>query len=94
MNLHEESERGHHARLMLENPLFVEVTTSMRDGITDKWRSCPLRDREGAHELKLMDKLLTDFIAAFRHIAETGRMADIQLEQDKKIARLKKAGIR
>jgi len=46
------------------------------------------------HELKLMDKLLTDFIAAFRHIAETGRMADIQLEQDKKIARLKKAGIR
>ncbi len=46
------------------------------------------------HELKLMDKILTDFETYFRTLAETGKMADIQLEQEQKLLRLRKSGIR
>ncbi|OQB42201.1 MAG: hypothetical protein BWY09_00470 [Candidatus Hydrogenedentes bacterium ADurb.Bin179] len=94
MNLIDESSRGFEARKMLENPLFVECLATMRDSITAKWRSAPIRDREGMHELKLMDKILTDFETYFRTLAETGKMADIQLEQEQKLLRLRKSGIR
>jgi hypothetical protein len=66
---------------------------SLREAIISKWRSTPIRDREGAHELKLMDKLLSDIEQYFKTIAETGKIADIQIERERKMERLKKAGI-
>jgi len=90
MNLYEDSERGHQARLLMENKLFQECVTQMRASIIDKWRSCPIRDTEGAHELKLMDKVLSDFEGYFKVIADTGKMADIQLDKESKLTKLKK----
>lgn len=46
------------------------------------------------HELKLMDKLLTDFEGFFKQVLETGKLADIQTEQDRKLTLLKRAGVR
>ena len=94
MNLNDESQRGHEARSLLENPLYVECVTSLREAIITKWRATPIRDREGAHELKLMDKLLSDIEQYFRTVAETGKIADIQIERDRRMDKLKKAGIR
>lgn len=94
MNTHTEASRGLQARQLMENPIYQEAINGLRDGIVEKWRSTPIRDREGAHELKLMDKLLTDMEAYIRQIAETGRMAEIQLERDSKVARLREHGIR
>ena len=34
------------------------------------------------HELKLMDKILTDFETYFRTLAETGKMAEIAPAQE------------
>lgn len=95
MNTHDESQRGHEARRLMENPLYREAIDSMREGIVQKWRSAPIRDREGMHELKLMDKLLSDLEAYIRQIAETGKMADIQLEKEANMNELrKKSGFR
>lgn len=94
MNRQEESERGHMARQILENPLYAESIQVLKSAIYDKWRACPLRDRDGAHELKLMDKLLTDFEGYFKQVLETGKLADIQTEQDRKLTLLKRAGVR
>lgn len=94
MNTHDESVRGHEANQILEHPLFREAIDTMRQAIIDKWRAAPIRDREGMHELKLMDKLLSDLEGYFKHIAETGKMAEIQLEQARKVEKLRKAGIR
>lgn len=94
MGLSQERERGHEAKKLLENPIFRECIDSLRDGIIAKWRAAPIRDRDGAHELKLMDKLLSDIEGYIRTIADTGKIADIQLERDLKMEKLKKAGIR
>lgn len=94
MEAHEESNRGHEARRILDNPLFREAIDTLREGIIGKWRAAPIRDREGMHELKLMDKLLTDIEGYLRSVLDTGKMADIQLEKERKVAELRKAGIR
>lgn len=94
MNLHDEAERGRDAKLLLENRIFTESVSKLKESIVDKWRSCPIRDREGQHELKLMDKVLTDIVGYIKQVADTGKMADIQLEQERKVQELKKAGIR
>ncbi len=94
MGLESESRRGNEAKSLLDNPLYQECVQSLRDAIISKWRSTPIRDREGAHELKLMDKLLSDIEQYFKTIAETGKIADIQIERERKMERLKKAGIR
>ena len=94
MKLLDESERGFEASKLLENKIFTESINNLRESIIDKWRSCPIRDREGQHELKLMDKVLSDIVGYIKQVADTGKMADIQLEQERKIVELKKAGIR
>lgn len=94
MGLESESQRGNEAKSLLDNPLYQECVQSLREAIISKWRSTPIRDREGAHELKLMDKLLSDIEQYFKTIAETGKIADIQIERERKMERLKKAGIR
>jgi hypothetical protein len=94
MNQHEEEQRGRSAREVIESPLFREAFDKLRAGIVDKWRACPVRDLEGQHELKLMDKLLADVEKYLKDIIDTGKMAEIQIERDAKIAQLRKAGIR
>ena len=94
MDVYEESERGNRARDLLNNAMFRETIDSLRTAIVDKWRSAPMRDIEGQHELKIMDKLLTDIEAYIKKTADTGKMADIQLERDTKVAELKRHGIR
>ena len=94
MDIHKESERGHAAKQLLDNEIYREAIASLRESIVTKRRNAPIRDREGAHELKLMDKLLTDIEGYIKTVADTGKMADIQLEKEKNIAKLKIAGIR
>ena len=94
MDTNKELERGNDAKRLLENPIYQEAIDALRNGIVDKWRSAPIRDKEGMHELKLMDKLLTDIEGYIKAIADTGKLADIQLEREKRMAKLSKAGIR
>jgi hypothetical protein len=94
MNAQEESARGNEARLLIENKIYQDTLKTLRDGITQKWRDCPIRDKEGQHELKLMDKILTDIEKHIKQVADTGKMADILLAQEEKIELLRKAGIR
>lgn len=89
MNLHEEVSRGRDAEQLLEHPIFKEAVQAVRDGIINKWADAPLRDKEGAHELKIMLKLLNDVEANIRQVVNTGKMANIQLEKEQKIAEFK-----
>ena len=94
MDTYTESQRGIEVKALLQNPLFREAFDTLRAGIVDKWRSCPVRDKEGQHELKLMDVILSNVENYIKQIADTGKMADIQLERERKVAKLKEAGIR
>lgn len=89
MNLYEDSQRGFEAEQLLENPIFKEALANVRAGIINAWAEAPLRDREGAHELKLMLKLLDDVALNIKRVVDTGKMAKIQLEREQKIADFK-----
>ncbi len=93
MNLHEDAQKARQAKELIENAQFKACFTDIRAGIIEKWRSCPVRDIDGQHELKLMDKLLSEIEAYFKQIIETGKMAEIQLESEIKLAKLRKVGI-
>lgn len=82
MDLHEEQQRGEQARMLLDNPIYTETMQSVRDGIIQAWENAPLRDKEGANELKLMLKLLGDVQRNIETVMQTGKMAQIQIERE------------
>jgi hypothetical protein len=94
MNHYEEAQHGYEAKLLLENDIFREAMENIRTGIYEKWRSCPIRDVQGQHELKLMDKLLSELEGYIKQVVDTGKMAEIQLEHERKLTLVSKAGIR
>ena len=94
MNLYEESQRGERAEKLLGNDLFVEAFDKLREAILNSIEEAPIRDRDGVHELKLMLKVLKDVKGHIIQVVETGQMAKIQLEQQEKLDRLNKSGLK
>jgi len=93
LNLYEDAQRAQRAKDLIENEQFKAAFIDIRAGIIEKWRSCPIRDIDGQHELKLMDKLLSEIEGYFKQIIETGKMAEIQLDNEKKLVKVRNAGI-
>lgn len=93
MNTSDELRRGEQARQLLQNELYVDAVTQVKQAIIDKWQQAPLRDREGHHELKLMLKLLGDLTGYIQTTMETGKMAQIQLEQEQRMTKLRAVGL-
>lgn len=88
-NLLEEAQKGREAEQLIEHPVYKEAFANVRAGIINAWAEAPLRDKEGAHELKLMLKLLTDVEMNIKRVVDTGKMATIQLEREQKVADFK-----
>lgn len=93
MSTSDELRRGEQARQLLQNELYVDAVTQVKQAIIDKWQQAPLRDREGHHELKLMLKLLGDLTGYIQTTMETGKMAQIQLETERRMTKLKSVGL-
>ena len=53
-------ERGQKAERLLNDPILDQAFRDVESAIHERWSECPLRDKEGAHELKLQLKLLSD----------------------------------
>jgi hypothetical protein len=81
MNLPEQVARGAEAHALLENPFVQEAFASVQAAIIEQWTNAPLRDREGAHELKLMLKLLNDLKSVFELAVHDGREAGRELDR-------------
>lgn len=93
MSTSEELRRGEQARQLLQNELYQDAVTQVRQAIIDKWMQAPLRDREGHHELKIMLKLLGDLTGYIQTTMETGKMAQIQVESERRMTKLKSVGL-
>lgn len=94
MDTYSEVERGREAQKIIESQIYQEAFASVREAVTRKWRESALNDTAGMYELKVMDKVLSLVNGYLTETMQTGKMADIQLERDNKIASLRKAGIR
>lgn len=76
-----EKRRGDVVTRFLEDEIIQEVLEEMDSKIVEAFRQCPVRDTEGAMNLLTHMKVLTQFKSNLRQIAETGKLADLQMQQ-------------
>jgi hypothetical protein len=81
MSIEHDISRGARAEQLLNDPLLQEAFTSVRNGIVETWEAAPLRDTQGAHELKLMLKLLGDLRTVLEMTVADGKMAAVKLKE-------------
>jgi len=67
---------GQQAQYILDHPLTVRAFKQLEDEVVEQWASCPLRDREGQHELLLMLKVVRKFKIIFQSYIDAGMVAE------------------
>lgn len=83
--LEREVVRGQQAKELLENDLYKEAWEKVESAIIQKWKDCGIREKESQLELKQMFHVLSEVKRYVQVIAETGKMAHIQLTRDNKV---------
>jgi hypothetical protein len=81
--LRKQMEAGARAKTVLESDAFQKASKAVREAIIESWETCPIRDRDGAHELKLMLKIHTDLIGHLQKAIDDGEFAAKELKRDK-----------
>ena len=66
--------RATKAQALLSDPELIAAFAAVRQALIERWESAPIRDREGAHEAKLMLKLLADVRANIEEVVKTGKV--------------------
>jgi hypothetical protein len=78
-DLQAELDRGIKAERLLKDPTLNEAFDLVAKAIHERWEQCPIRDRDGAHELKLQLKLLGDVRANLEQAVSDGKLAAMEL---------------
>ena len=89
--LRSEATRGMEAIELMSNELLVEAFTTLDARLTQEWSNSPARDSEGRERIWLMQKLLKNVVDHLKEIAQTGKLASLQLEQERTMAQRAKA---
>ena len=92
--LRKQMEAAARAKSVLEDDAFKAAYNAVRAAILDQWENCPIRDREGAHELKLMLKVHTDIGKHLQKAVDDGKFAAEELKQDKSFSQRLKERLR
>lgn len=80
MSLEVDVERGRKADRLLQDPMLNEAFDLVHQAIHERWEACPLRDRDGAHELRLQLKTLNDVRANLEQAIQDGKLAAAELK--------------
>lgn len=80
MNLQAELDHGIKAEKLLKDETLTQAFEDVRQAILQKWENAPLRDKEGAHELKIMLKLLTNVRSSLEQALANGKLAAEELK--------------
>jgi hypothetical protein len=75
--------RGNRAREVLENEMFIEAFETIRNEVISQWQQSPARDSEGREKLFQLLKIADKFKAILTTTLETGKLANLQLEQNR-----------
>jgi hypothetical protein len=89
-NINKEAELGAKAEALLRDETYQNAVRSVREGIHIRWAASPITDVEGQHELRLMLKLLDDIEANIAEVVSTGKLAAVQIEQERAKEKRKK----
>lgn len=81
MSLQTQVDKGQRAQHLIDDPTLAAAFASVRQAIVDSWEATPIRDLDGAHELKLMLKLLGDVRANLEQAIADGKIAAAELQR-------------
>lgn len=77
----EEKQRGDHAKIVLENPLFKAATEAMRGKLIESWLRTAPNDVEGREWFHKMMLAQVAYQQSLTKMVQTGDMAAISLAQ-------------
>jgi|TARA_R100000231_G_C5239908_1_gene139429 hypothetical protein len=81
MDLEKEKQRGHRAKQILEDELFVEATNIIKTNLYNEWINTPIRDSEGREKIFLMTRMFDGLLVQLKSVLETGKLATKQTEK-------------
>lgn len=81
MDRENELRRAAEAQSLLDNPLFVEARKNIEGQLAQARRDVPMGADAMHTRLILMEQLASKFFGYFELLAQTGRMAELELEQ-------------
>ena len=81
MSLEKEQQRGHKAKAILDDPLFVEAIQKVSSELDAEWLNSPIRDTEGREKIYMMKKMLNVLLVQIQSVMETGKLASKQINK-------------
>lgn len=75
---------GDQAKLVLDNEAFQQALNDIETEIMESWKNAPARDQEGREKLWQMLKLAGKLRANLQTRLETGKLARIELDRQRK----------
>ncbi|MBC8407157.1 MAG: hypothetical protein H8E12_00235 [Rhodobacteraceae bacterium] len=82
MDKEKEIQRGHRAKQILEDPIFVEALQKVSQELDQEWINSPIRDTEGREKIYMMKKMLNVLLVQLRSVMETGKLASKQINKN------------
>ena len=81
MDKEKEIKRGHEAKRILEDPIFVEAIQKVSQELDLEWINSPIRDTEGREKIYMMRKMLGVLHVQLQSVMETGKLASKQINK-------------
>jgi len=81
MDKEKEIQRGHEAKRILEDPIFVEAIQKVSAELDHEWLNSPIRDTEGREKIYMMKRMLNVLHVQLQSVMETGKLASKQINQ-------------
>ena len=75
--------RAGEARQILDAPVFQAAKAYIEEQLSTARRSVPIRETEMHTRLILMEQLWSNLLGYFEQLAQTGKMAEIQIAERK-----------
>jgi hypothetical protein len=79
----EEVKRGEQAAVVLDNPLFKEAMTKVKENIVNTMATSPLGDEKTHNRLVIALQLLNQIEKQLTDVMNTGKLASIQTDRPK-----------
>lgn len=79
----EEVKRGEQAAVVLDNPLFKEAMTKVKENIVNTMATSPLGDEKTHNRLVIALQLLNQIEKQLTDVMNTGKLATIQTDRPK-----------
>lgn len=93
MTPEEELRRAGEAKQILNSALFLEARKNLEEQLASLRRSVPIRETEMHTRLIIMEQIKENFFGFFDQLAQTGRMAELHLQEKERQRGLLERGL-